>query len=199
MLTARASCSRVVSLSMHRPRSWAAACSPWARMAGVAFRARVVQMPPPPGRGGARWLAGRLASGVGARLDMSFAPVGAVLIRGLVRCPACGRGPVIRGGSMLSLHPQGGVIALEVCLAGHREGCAICMVTLWLRVAARGSRYRIRVGVTPAGLNEGIERVFVAVVPSGRRFPVGCGCPGFGLRVGSMWSLWWCLSGRGAP
>ena len=92
---------------------------------------------------------------------------------------------------MLSFHPKGGVIALEVCLAGHREGCAVCMVASWLQVAARGSRCRVCVGVTPTGLYEGIERVFVAVVPAGRRFSVGCalgrvqcGCPGFGLRVG---------------
>ena len=86
-----------------------------AGLAGVALQACVVQMPPPPGRGGPRWLAGRLASGVGARLYARPASWGAALIWGLLRCSARGRGPIIRGGSMLSL-PQGGVIALEVCL-----------------------------------------------------------------------------------
>ena len=87
-----------------------------AGVAGVAFQACVVQMFSPPGRGISRWLAGRLASDVGARLHSRPASWGAALVRGLVRCPACGRGPVICGGSMLSL-PHGGVIALEVCLA----------------------------------------------------------------------------------
>ena len=102
--------------------------------------------------------------------------------------------------------PQGGVILLEVCLAGQPESCAPCMVALWLRMAARSSRCWVRVGVTPAGLHEGIERVFVAVVPAGRRSPVGCafghvqcGCPGFGLRTGSRSAPWWRLPGRGVP
>ena len=150
--------------------------------------------------------AGGLASGVGARLHTRSAPLGAVLARGLVRCPACGRGPVICGGSMLSFHPQGGVNALEVCLVGQREGCPLCMAALWLRVAAQGSRCRVRVGVTPAGLHEGIERVFVAVVSAGQCLPVGCplrrvgcGCRVFGLRVGSSWALWWPSPARSVP
>ena len=92
-------------------------------------------MPPPPRWGGHRSLVGRLVSGVGARFNMCSAPLGAVpglFVWGLVRCPACGRVPVIRGGSVFSLHPQGGVIALEVCLAGHCEGCTLCMVVSWL-------------------------------------------------------------------
>ena len=48
------------------------------------------------------------------------------------------------------------------------------MAASWLWVAARGSLCRARVGVTPAGLHEGIERVYVAVLPAGRRFFVGC-------------------------
>ena len=87
-----------------------------AGVAGVAFQPCVVHMPPPQGRGRPRWLASRLASGVGARLHARPASWGAALVWGLVRCPARGRGPVIQGGSMLSL-PQGGVIMLEVCLA----------------------------------------------------------------------------------
>ena len=85
-----------------------------AAVVGVAFRSRVVQMSPHPGRAGPRWLAGRLASGVGARLHTPPATVGAALVQGLICCPARGRGPVIRGGSMLSF-PQGVVNALEVC------------------------------------------------------------------------------------
>ena len=106
-------------------------------------------MPPPAGSGGPRWLFGRLASSVGARFHTHSAPLGAVpgrFVRSLVRCPACGRVPVTRGGSVFSPHPQDGVIVLEVCLAGHGEGfprgppCRLCMVASWLRVAARGSR-----------------------------------------------------------
>ena len=156
-----------------------------AGVAGVAFQLCVVQMPPPPGRGGPPWLAGRLASGVGARLHARPASWGASLAWGLVRCPARDRGPVIRGQCMLSL-PQGGVIALKVCLAWHREGCAFCIDAAWLRADTRGRRRWDRGGVTHAGLYEGIEGVFVAVVSTGRRFPVscalgrvGCGFPGF--------------------
>ena len=158
-----------------------------AGVAGVAFRARVVQMSPPLGLGGPRWLVGRLPSGVGARLNTRSAPLGAVLIQGLVRCPACGCASVIRGGSMFSFCPQGGVIALKVRLAGHCEGGAPCMVVWWLRGGS-------------AGLHEGVERVSVAVVPAGRCSPVGCalghvgcGCPAFGLRVGSRRALRWRL------
>ena len=111
---------------------------------------------------------------VGARLHTCPAPRGVVLFRGLARCPARGRGPVIRGGSMCSTHSQGGVIALEVCLAGHRGGCAPCMGASGLRAAARGIRRRVRAEVTHAGFHEDIERVLVAVLPAGRRFPVGC-------------------------
>ena len=75
------------------------------------------------------------------------------------------------------------------------------MVTPWVLADARGSRCWVRVGVTSASLHEGIKRVFVAVVPAGRRFPVGCalgrvGCgfPGFRLSAGSRWASWWRLS-----
>ena len=46
--------------------------------AGVSFGARIVQMPPPQGCGGPRWLLDRLASGVGARVHTRSAPLGAV-------------------------------------------------------------------------------------------------------------------------
>ena len=68
------------------------------------------------GRGGPRLWTGRLASGVGARFHARPASWGAALVRGLVRCSARSPVPVTCGGSMLSV-PQGGVIALEVCLA----------------------------------------------------------------------------------
>ena len=76
--------------------------------AGVAFRARLVQMPPPPGWDGPRWLFSELASGDGARLQTRFGPLGAVpgrFVRGLVRCAACGSVPVIRGGAFHSSPP----------------------------------------------------------------------------------------------
>ena len=80
---------------------------------------------------------------------------------------------------------------------GNREGGAPCMVVSWLLMAARGSRCWVRVGDTPAGLHEGVERVFVTVVPAGRCSPVGCalwhvgcGCPGLwtsrGLQAGPV-------------
>ena len=107
---------------------------------------------------------------------------------------------------MLYFCPQGGVIALEVCLAGHCEGCTPCKAALWLRMAAPGSQCWVLVGVTPARLHEGIGRVFVAVVPTGRQYPVGCAfwhvgcvCPGFELRAGSRWAPWWCLPGCSVP
>ena len=154
-------------------------------------------MPPPPGWGGPRWLVGRLASGVGARLHTRSGPLGAVpgrFVRGLVRCPACGCVPVISGGGVYNFCPQGDVIALEVCLAGHCEGCATCMVVSWLQVAARGSRRCVRVGGTPAGVSARRRS------PVGRALGhVGCGCPGFRLRVGSRWALCRCLSRCGVP
>ena len=166
-------------------------------------------MRPPPGWGGPRWLVGRLASGVGARFNMHSAPLGAVpgwFVRALVRCPTCGRVPVIRGGGVFNLRPQGGVIALQVCLAGHREGSAPCMVVSWLWVAARGNGRWVRVVGTPAGIPEGVERVFVAGVSAGRRSivgraleHVGCGCPGLRLRVGSRWAPCRRLPGCGVP
>ena len=58
----------------------------------------------------------------------------------------------------------------------------------------------------PAGLNEGVERVFVAGVGAGQPFPVGrtlghvgSGCTGFRLRVGLRWAPWQCLPGCGVP
>ena len=119
------------------------------RAAGVALRAHVVQMPPPPGWGGPRWLFSRLASGVGARLQTHSAPLGAVpgrFVRSLARC------------GVFSPRPQGGVIALGVRLAGQREGCAPCMVASWLRVAARGSRPWVFLRGAPAGLRRGCVR-----------------------------------------
>ena len=95
-------------------------------------------MPPPTGWSGPRWLFRRLAKGVGARHHTGSAPLGAVpgrFAQGLVCCPACGSMPVIRGGGVFSSRPQGGVIALELCLVGQRQGfprglpCRLCMVT----------------------------------------------------------------------
>ena len=158
---------------------------PVAGAAPVAFQVCVVQMSPPLGRGGPRRWAGRLASGVGARFHARPASWGAASVRGLVRWSTRGRVPVTRGGSMLGA-PERGVIALEVCMAWHREECALCMVAslLWADAWCGVVRWD-RVGVTHAGLHEGIERVFVAVVFAGRRFPagralrrVGCGFPG---------------------
>ena len=144
--------------------------------AGVAFRASVVHMPPSPDWGGPPWPVRRLASGVGARLHTHSAPLGAVpgrFVRGLARCLACGRVPVIRGGRVFSPRPPGGVIALEVRLAGHAEGSAPCMVASWLWVAARGSWRWVRLGSALARLHEGVERVFVAGVSAAQRPPVG--------------------------
>ena len=102
----------------------------------------------------------QVASGVGARLHTRSAPLGAVpgrFFRGLVRCSACSRAPVIRGGGVFSPRPQGGVIAMEVCLAGHPEGfpcrvsCRLCMVASWLKVAAWGSRRWGRLGGRSCG------------------------------------------------
>ena len=105
---------------------------------------------------------------------------------------------------MRSLRTQGGVIALEVCLAGHREGFATYMVPSWLRVATRGSWCCVSVWVTPAVLHEGIKRDFVAFVPAVQHSFFGCafghvrcGCPGFGLCVGSRWAPRGHLPGRG--
>ena len=109
---------------------------------------------------------------------------GAALVRGLVRGSTCGRMPFSCSGSLPGA-PQGGVIALEVCLAWYREGCVLRMVASWLRADAWRRRRWVRMGVTHAGLHEGIERVVVAVVSTERRFPagrtlgrVGCGFPG---------------------
>ena len=68
---------------------------------------------------------------------------------------------------MLTFRPQGGVVLLEVCLAGHRDGRAPCMVISRLRMAAKVTWCWVCVGVTPAGLHQDIERVVVAVVPAG--------------------------------
>ena len=142
--------------------------------AGVPFRASVVKMPPPPGWGGPQWLISRLVSGVGARLHTRSAPLGAVPGRFNVwSAAALVVLPVTRGGPVFSSRPQNGVIALEVCLTGHRGGfprgppCRPCMVALWLRVAVRGSRRLVRLGGAPAGLNEGVERVFLAAGSDG--------------------------------
>ena len=80
---------------------------------GVALQACVVRVPPSPGRGGPRRRADRLASGVGGRFHARTLCWGAALVRGPVRRAARGRLPVIRSGNL----PQGGVIALEVCLS----------------------------------------------------------------------------------
>ena len=66
-----------------------------------------------PGRGGPRRRAGRLASGVGGRFHARALSWGAALVRGPFRRAARGRMPLTRSGNL----PQGGIIALEVCLA----------------------------------------------------------------------------------
>ena len=115
-----------------------------------------------------------------------------MVVRGLARCLACGDVPLIRCGSVFSPRAPGGVIALEMRLVGHRDESAPCMVALWLQVAARGSPRWVCLGGIPAGLHEGVKRVFAAGVSAGRLPPVGCalgrvGCgyPGFVLRVAS--------------
>ena len=80
---------------------------------GVALQACVVQVPPPPGGGGPRRRADRLASSVGGRFHARTLSWGAALIRGPVCRAARGRLPRTRSGNL----PQGGVIALEVCLS----------------------------------------------------------------------------------
>ena len=85
----------------------------FAGVVGVALRACVVQVPPPQGRGGPRRRADRLASGVGGRFLARTLSRGAALVRGPVRCATRGRMPFTRSGNM----PEGGVIALEVCLS----------------------------------------------------------------------------------
>ena len=71
--------------------------------------------------------------------------------------------PLTRSGNL----PQGGVIALEVCLALCREGCVLCMAASWLRVDVWRRQCWDCVGVTLAGLHEGIEGDVVAVVFAG--------------------------------
>ena len=85
--------------------------------AGVALQACVVQVSPPSGRGGPERWTGRLASGVSACFHARATSWGAALIRGLVRCSAPDRMPFTRSGNVPGA-PQGGVIALEVCLRG---------------------------------------------------------------------------------
>ena len=80
---------------------------------GVALQACIVQVYPPPGRGGPRRLSGRLASGVGGRFHAHTLSSNAALVHGLVRGAARGRMPLTRSGNL----PQGGVIAVELCLA----------------------------------------------------------------------------------
>ena len=63
--------------------------------------------------------------------------------------------------------PQGGVIALEVCLAWYPEGCVLRMVASWLQLDAWRRRCWGRVGVPHAGFHEAIKRVVVAVVSAG--------------------------------
>ena len=85
----------------------------FAGVSGVALQARVVQVPPPPERGGPRRRADRLASGVGGRFHALTLSWGAALIRVPVCRAAPGCLPLTRSGNQ----PQGGVIALEVCLS----------------------------------------------------------------------------------
>ena len=109
MLTAGARCSAAISLGIQRPRSLVAACSACL----LGWLECVVQVPPPPGRGGPRWWADRFASGVGGLFHACALSWGATLIRGLVRRATRRRLPLILSGYL----PQGIVIALEVCLS----------------------------------------------------------------------------------
>ena len=77
------------------------------------LQACVVQVPPPPWRGGPRRRANRLASGVGGCFHARTLSWGAALFRGPVRQAARGRLPLTRSGNL----PQGSVFALEVCLS----------------------------------------------------------------------------------
>ena len=113
MRTSSVSCSPAVSLGTQRPSSWVAACSACSPLAGVALQACVVQVPPPPGRGGPRRRAKLLASGVGGRFHARALSWGAALVRGPVRRAARGRLPLTRSGNL----PQNALIALEVCLS----------------------------------------------------------------------------------
>ena len=131
--------------------------------AGVALQACVVQVSPPPGRGGPRRRGGRLASGAGGRFNARATSWGAALVCLPVCCSARGRMPSTRSGNL----PQGGIVALEVFLAWYPEGCVLRMVASGLRVDAWRRRCWDCVGVNHAGLHEGIERVVVAVVTAG--------------------------------
>ena len=83
------------------------------RAVGVALRACVVQVPPPPGRGSPRQRADRLASGVGGPFQTRTLFWGAALLRGPVRRAARGRMPLTCSGNL----PQGGRNALQVCVS----------------------------------------------------------------------------------
>ena len=135
----------------------------FAGVAGVALQACVVQVPPPPGRGGPRRRADRLTSGVSGRFQVRALSWGVALARSPVRHAARGCLPLARSGNL----PQGGVIALEVCFLWCREGCIFRLVVSRFRVDAWRLRCWDRLGVTPAGLHEGIEGVVVAVVSAG--------------------------------
>ena len=154
----------MTSLGIQKPRSWVApcsACSP--RVAGVSLQACIVQVSPPPGRGGPRRWGDRLTRGVGGRFHARALTWGVELVRSPVRQPARGRLPLARSGNL----PQGGVVALEVRLSWHREGRIVCLVAVRLRVDAWRLRCWDRLGVIPARVHEGIEGVVVAVVPAG--------------------------------
>ena len=87
--------------------------SVFAGAVGVALQPCVVQLPPPQGQGALRRRANGLASGVGGCFHARSLSWGAALVRGPVRRAARGRLPLTRSGNL----PQGGVIALEVCLS----------------------------------------------------------------------------------
>ena len=135
----------------------------FAGVAGVALQACVVQVPPPPGRGGPRRRGNRLTRGVGGRFHARALTRGVALARSPVRRAARGRLPLARSGNL----PQGGVVALEVRLSWYCEGCIFRLVALRLRVDAWRLRCWDRLEVIPAGVHEGIEGVVVAVVSAG--------------------------------
>ena len=135
----------------------------FAGVARITLQACIVQVSPPPGRGGPRRWGDKLTRGVGGRFHARALTWGVALNRSPVRRAARGRLPLARSGNL----PQGGVVALEVCLSWHREGRIVRLVALQLRVDGWHLRCWDRPVFIPAGVHEGIEGVVVAVVPAG--------------------------------
>ena len=162
MRIASSGCSPVTSLGIQKPRSWVASCSACS-LGWLALQACIVQVSPPPGRGGPRRWGDRLTRGVGGRFHARALTWGVALVRSPVRCAARGPLPLVGSGNL----PQGGVVALEVRLSWHCEGRIVRLVALRLQVDTWRLWCWDRLGVIPAGVHEGIEGVVVAVVPAG--------------------------------